>query len=191
MKKNIHIHITCSGTTHIHIHDDFIQKSEKPIIGTLRDPLPEDYNELEKGIDVKTWINEQLSGYNKEQTKIVHAAHVAEKISKMKRAAQVDTPATSDEPTLAEVAKFTQQVIRKPRKLPKLQAENAKAAKELIAHLKHFPNGLTYREIAMFINRRKRGGRNNYENILLYLTMTKQMKRIANEKNTRYWYVAI
>ena len=165
-----------------------------------KDPLPEDYNELEKGIDVKTWINEQLSGYNKEQTKIVHAAHVAEKISKMKRAAQVDTPATSDEPTLAEVAKFTQQVIRKPRKLPKLQTENAKAAKELIAHLKHFPNGLTYREIAMFINRRKRclrmwGGQvcypNNYENILLYLTMTKQMKRIANEKNTRYWYVAI
>jgi len=162
-----------------------------------KDPLPEDYNELEKGIDVKTWINEQLSGYNKEQTKIVHAAHVAEKISKMKRAAQVDT---SDEPSLAEVAKFTQQVIRKPRKLPKLQTENAKAAKELIAHLKHFPNGLTYREIAMFINRRKRclrmwGGQvchpNNYENILLYLTMTKQMKRIANEKNTRYWYVAI
>ena len=70
MKKNIHIHITCSGTTHIHIHDDFIQKSEKPIIGTLRDPLPEDYNELEKGIDVKTWINEQLSGYNKDKLKL-------------------------------------------------------------------------------------------------------------------------
>jgi len=87
--------------------------------------------------------------------------------------------------------------ITHSEKIPKMQAENLNAAFALNKVLKQINEGMTYKEIALFLNTQKEclNGRwtvnyinheGNYRNIINFLIRTDRMKKVWNDKHTRY-----